>query len=526
MSETEVDVLVVGGGLGGCAAAMAGTDLGLRVILTEETDWLGGQSTSQAVPPDEHAWIEDHGCTRRYRRFRNGVRQYYRDHYPLLDTARSDPHLNPGKGNVSRISHEPRVGLAVLGQMLAAARSAGRLEVRLKRKPIAVDTDGDMVRAVEFEHLETGTRETVSASYILDASELGDLLPLAKVEYVTGAESQKETREPHAPAEADPSSMQAITWCLAAGHDPDGDHTIDKPEQYGLWHDHQPDLKPEAWPGPVLSWTYSHPPTLKPIAASLFPEEGKPCFWLYRRIICRDHYKAEDMPHEATVINWPQNDYFRLPIIDQPGEVVRQALEEARQLSLSLLYWLQTEAPRPDGGTGYAGLYPRPDLVGTPDGLAKYPYIRESRRIKAVSTVTELHVGKDARAEAGHETAARFDDSVGIGYYHIDLHPSTGGDNYIDFGSLPFQIPLGALLPVRVENLLPACKSIGTTHITNGCYRLHPVEWGIGEAAGLLAGFCTERDVAPRDVREKPKLLRDFQKLLCDQGVELEWPKS
>ena len=85
--------------------------------------------------------------------------------------------------------------------------------------------------------------------------------------------------------------------------------------------------------------------------------------------------------------------------------------------------------------------------------------------------------------------AETFADSVGVGSYRIDLHPSTGGDNYIDISSLPFQIPLGALIPRRVENLLPACKNLGTTHITNGCYRLHPVEWAIGEAAGALAAY-------------------------------------
>ena len=79
---------------------------------------------------------------------------------------------------------------------------------------------------------------------------------------------------------------------------------------------------------------------------------------------------------------------------------------------------------------------------------------------------------------------------MGVGSYRIDLHPSTGGNNYIDISSLPFQIPLGALIPRRVENLLPACKNLGTTHITNGCYRLHPVEWAIGEAAGALAAYC------------------------------------
>jgi hypothetical protein len=114
---------------------------------------------------------------------------------------------------------------------------------------------------------------------------------------------------------------------------------------------------------------------------------------------------------------------------------------------------------------------------------------------------------------------------VGVGSYRIDLHPSTGGDNYIDVSSLPFQIPLGALIPRRVENLLPACKNLGVTHITNGCYRLHPVEWGIGEAAGALASFCIGRKTKPRAVRNTPGLLKDFQAFLTRQGVELDWPR-
>ena len=104
------------------------------------------------------------------------------------------------------------------------------------------------------------------------------------------------------------------------------------------------------------------------------------------------------------------------------------------------------------------------------------------------------------------------------------MHPSTGGDNYIDVGSLPFQIPLGALLPKRVENLLAASKNIGTTHITNGCYRLHPVEWNIGEAAGALAAFCLARKCQPRRVRKDSDLMGEFQKQLAGQGVPLAWP--
>ncbi len=528
MRETRCDILIVGGGTGGCAAAMGAASLGKRVVMTEETDWIGGQLTAQAVPPDEHRWIEHFGCTRRYRAFRNSVRQFYRDHYPLTPQARMNPTLNPGQGGVSRLCHEPRVALAVIEQMLAYPRAAGWVDVRLRRKPVAVETDGDFVRAARLLNMETGNEEIIWADYVLDATELGDLLPLANVEYVSGAESQAETGEPHAPNEANPNNVQSLTWCFPMAYDPDGEHVIEKPAQYERWRDYVPNLNPP-WTGRLLDWTHCHPITLEPRPCVLFPEEQGQSLWLYRRIVCRDHYPAGAMPHEVTLVNWPQNDYWEGNIIDQPPDVVARYLEEAKQLSLSLLYWLQTEAPRPDGGVGYPGLYLRPDLVGTADGLAKYPYIRESRRIRAMFTVTENHVGKDARGNMrpsrDSDGAEFFPDSVGIGCYRIDLHPSTGGDNYIDISSLPFQIPLGALIPIRVENLLPACKNLGVTHITNGCYRLHPIEWNIGESAGLLAAFCLDRNLRPRQVREDERLLREFQTLLRAQGVELEWQR-
>jgi hypothetical protein len=81
------------------------------------------------------------------------------------------------------------------------------------------------------------------------------------------------------------------------------------------------------------------------------------------------------------------------------------------------------------------------------------------------------------------------------------------------------------LLPQRVENLLPACKNLGVTHITNGCYRLHPVEWNIGEAAGALAAFCVAKKRMPREVRKQAELFKGFQALLTDQGMPLTWPK-
>ncbi|MEO1971748.1 MAG: FAD-dependent oxidoreductase, partial [Pirellulaceae bacterium] len=134
--ETSADVVIVGGSLGGCAAAIAALRNGLRVVLTEETDWIGGQLTSQAVPPDEHRWIETHGANASYRRLRSRIRDYYRRHYPLTDAARQQPNLNPGNGTVSRLCHEPRVALAVLRDWLAPYISSGQLQLFTECKAI------------------------------------------------------------------------------------------------------------------------------------------------------------------------------------------------------------------------------------------------------------------------------------------------------------------------------------------------------------------------------------------------------
>ena len=79
---------------------------------------------------------------------------------------------------------------------------------------------------------------------------------------------------------------------------------------------------------------------------------------------------------------------------------------------------------------------------------------------------------------------------------------------------------------MRIANLIAGAKNLGTTHVTNGCYRLHPVEWNIGEAAGALAAFALEAHKAPAAVREEPAELQRFQRRLQDEGVPLEWPTS
>ncbi|BCY05976.1 FAD-dependent oxidoreductase [Actinoplanes sp. L3-i22] len=528
MTELRADVLIVGGGLGGVAAALAALRAGRSVLLTEQYAWLGGQLTSQAVPPDEHSWVEQFGVTASYRALRDGIRDYYRAYYPLAGPARAMRYLNPGGGHVSRLCHEPRVAVAVIEALLAPYRSNRLLRVLLGSVPVAAATDGDRVTAVTVRRAD-GELVTLSAPFVLDATETGELLPLTGTEFVTGFESQAQTGEPSAPAVADPTNMQAFSVCFAVDH-VDGEHTIERPAEYAKWRDYQPSF----WGGPLLSWQTPNPRTLEISTRSFTPNPddepwlveadqrhnpGDGNLWTFRRIAARRNFTAGAYASDICLVNWPMIDYFETPLIGaaDPAAVERAA----RELSFSVLYWLQTEAPRPDGGTGWRGLRLRGDVTGGADGLAMAPYIRESRRIRAEYTVVEQDLSLAVRGDKGAVSHA---DAIGVGMYRIDLHPSTGGDHYVDIGSCPFEIPLGALIPQRMENLLPAGKNIGTTHITNGSHRLHPVEWNIGEVAGALAGFCLDRGTSPRAVRNSPALLADFQTRLAADGVELHWP--
>ncbi|WP_339700271.1 FAD-dependent oxidoreductase [Algoriphagus aquimarinus] len=529
--QLMADVVIAGGGLGGCAAAFAALRNNLTVILTEETDWLGGQLTSQGVPPDEHQWIESHGATQLYREFRAAVRQYYKRNYPLTEEVKNRENLNPGNGSVSRLCHEPRVAVAVLQEMMAPYLSAKKLVLLMEHKITNAKVNGRKVENLDAKDLRSHNITMLSAPYFVDATELGELLPLTGTEYVTGAESREETRELHAPDVANPINNQAFTVCFAIDYQHGKDNTIPMPKDYDFWKNYEPKMK-EPWSGKMLDLKYSNPRTLDPKVLGFHPE-GKSTgealnLWIYRRIIDRENFDPGFYGSDITIVNWPQNDYLLGDIVEADEETFSKHVDQGKQLSLSLLYWLQTEAPRPDGGKGWPGLRLRGDIMGTQDGMAKYPYVRESRRIKALFTVLEEHVGAENRGmitgKIINNKAKDFFDSVGIGYYHIDLHPSSGGDNYIDFGSLPFQIPLGCLIPIRMENLLPANKNIGTTHLTNGCYRLHPVEWSIGEAVGMLVAYSLAKNVLPREVRAGNEKLNDFQEMIRAQGIETHWP--
>ncbi len=486
------EILIAGGGTGGVAAALAAARNGRRVVLLEETDWLGGQLTAQGVSAlDEHEYIESFGGTSSYYEFRNAIRAHYGE-------------LNPGHCWVTRLAFEPRVAVGVIEQMLAPHLQSGRLSIHRRMKTVAVSTEGDRITEVVAMALDDGRSVRFRPQFAIDATELGDLLPLCGAEHVIGAETVAQTGERQAqPVEPKPHCVQSFTYTFACERRPQGEHhVIPKPEKYQQYRDSQPySLRIEVHGGEIYGEETGW------LQYSLYDQlpGTKGGLWTYRRLVEKQN---------LTMFNWPGNDYRDRSLLDCSALEAAKALQDAKRVSLGFLYWLQTEQGAPE-------LRLRPDVMGTDDGLSKHPYIRESRRIKAKKTIVEQEVSEHYQKGP---RAAHFADAVGVGWYPIDIHRSGPQDVGASCRTKPFQIPLGALLPVRVVNLIAGAKNIGTTHITNGCYRLHPIEWNVGEAAGALAAFALENRMPPAAVRENAAALSRFQRGLADEGVPLAWP--
>ncbi len=530
------DVLIAGGSAGGCAAALAASQAGANVCLLVEGDWPGGQLTSQGVStPDEQTYIETFGGTRRYNQFRQAVRDYYKDTYLLSPQGQAQKYLNVGSCWVSRLSYEPRVGAQILRDMLARSE---RLRVMYQTcaaactmRPDAPDHIG-LVTAQRA----NGTLVGIAAKIVLDATDTGDLLALCGREgedWVVGAEAQSDTGEPDAPPEVRPHWVQPFTFPFALEWSPETSDTnvIEPPFDYEELKAMQ-DYK-------ILHGAIS----------GLF--EGRAPWWQYRRVLACANFADARILHDVAMINTAGNDYYGGNILGpnagNPDDVAA-TLARARRVSLGYVYWLQTECVREEGRGkegksdsplppsfslpsfpryGYPEFRLRLDVFDTGDGCAPDPYIRESRRIRSVRPILEQEIvvkdfgGKECRGDSAR--AAFMPDSVGVGHYALDIHPNGHGEPNHYVATRPFQIPLGALIPTRLQNLLPACKNLGTTHLTNGAYRLHPIEWNIGESAGLLAAHCVQHSVTPRQVCEDAASLGAFQDSLLDEGIALHW---
>jgi hypothetical protein len=479
-STLDCEILIVGGGTGGVAAALGATRTGSKVCITEETDWLGGQFTQQGLnASDEHRFIDTTGSTKSFAQ----LRKLMRDHYGGKS--------NPGGCWVSHLCAEPKVALGAIGKLTRTAITNNQLRVFYKVKPVEAHKDGTRLTGATFARVADNKTFRINAKQMIDATELGDLIKLSGAGYRAGQEPRSDTNEADAPTTACVDCVQSYTYQVILEKRPTGEtHLIPKPAGYGV------------------------DPWMKGFSMSGFAMFGASSVWNYRRIRDASQLGGTDL----SIMNWGDgNDYAFGNLLDKSPDEVSKHLARAKQRALAYVYWLQTEAD----GKGYPYLKLRTDLLGTTDGVAKYPYIREARRLRALVTIRAEDIS-DA-----YNTGARarpFLDTVGIGFYPMDMHKnSSAGSGFPRGHSLPFQVPLGALIPEATDGLLASAKNFGTTHLSNSAYRLHPIEWTAGEAAGTFAAMCLSWGIQPREAYAHEGHVRELQERLLADGVPVYW---
>jgi hypothetical protein len=505
--EVRCDVLIAGAGMGGIGAALAVADHGHSVCLTEETDWVGGQATAGGVSAfDENRFIEFAGGTRTYMEFRRGIRDWYRTHRKLTAHAAAWENLNPGSCYVSPLCFEPNAGVDVLQHMLVRPR----VQMFLRTAIFAIDRQGNHVDSALGWQFDRHAVVRFRPRFMLDATEMGDLLPLAHIPYVLGAEAKSDTGEPDAPAKPNPGCVQSFTYPFVLERKASAARAVERPADYDRivqrqgFSLHVNYTKEFGWRGDFTYQMFGEDP---PIPNNMSPGP----FFSWRRLADHRNF-AGGVPRDLALINWPRQDYGSESPLDRTPEQLAQILQRAKQTSEAFLYWLQHDVPREDAGRGYPELQLRPDEMGTADGMSKYPYIRESRRMVARGRVVEQDIVDEFQPGP---RARPFADSVGTGFYMVDIHPCGANERGHMRMPKPFQIPMAAMLSREPVNFLPAGKSLGVTHLTNGAFRLHPVEWNIGESAGVMASLWLETGAEPQPAAVQHDLAR--------RGVLMVW---
>ena len=522
----DVDIAVLGASLGGVVAAWRACEAGRRVVLTSEFAWIGGQLTAQGVPPDEHRLIEFGGASESYLAFRRTMRAHYLALGDFVDNTEMTEGCNPGDGWVSRLCIEPKVALAYLESLLGPHIDSGRLVLLRYTRLVGADLDGRNVREVRCQDA-AGEAVSIHARFFLDATDTGQLIHAAGLPCRLGKESRAEFGERDAPEVADRLDQQPCTVVVALARSGKPHAPITKPTSYAEWCQYRVPhygyaLFSNSIPGAGLS---------KSVELPLFGEGQTLDLWRYRRIVSSRNWRTPR--EEISLINWAQNDYAISPLLDGPiaGHDVAAA---AKELTASLVYWLQTDAPNADGGRGNPLLHLAADVLGT-DGYAQQVYVRESRRIVGLDCLTQSQIlaqpteGGAAAPNAVVPNAFipfHADNSVGVAWYNMDIHPTCVSGHGINAMVRPFTLPIGCFVPRGCDNLIPACKNISVTHLVNAATRTHPTEWLIGEVAALLADYALSSGQIPAAICADRERVQAFQAQLSANGIPIHWDEA
>ncbi|MEL6765223.1 MAG: FAD-dependent oxidoreductase, partial [Cyanobacteria bacterium J06607_6] len=414
-----------------------------------------------------------------------------------------------------------------LNEPLVPYLSSGKLRLIAESDPIEVlMIETETVEGRAGRRKVTGVRFrsqhgpvfVVNAPVTIEATDFGDLLELAELPSRVGQEARSDTGEAILREYAIPACQQSFTFNVLVEHTAPGRGVqMPPPPGYGqdVWLDPY-EFTSHYWLKRGHRWD----------KRGFFDAFG---IFRYRRSLRRRLSEKVVSVGDVSVINWgtsphPEkvqccgNDFRFGHLIGVSRAERAELIRRARDRAQAYIYYLQTH--------GAPDLKPRGDLSWTPDGISIEPYIREARRGIAITTIRHEDVAE--RFFPNQARARCFDDSVGIGQYHyLDLHGNLVAGHITPKGkdvvALPFSLPAKSLVPMTTDGLVLSAKSIGTTHITNAAYRMHPVEWAIGEASGFLAVFAAWTGENPRAVVETLPLLRKLQGFMARNGVPIFW---
>ncbi|BAC90647.1 FAD-dependent oxidoreductase [Gloeobacter violaceus] len=585
-ATVECDVFIAGGGFGGVAAAIEALELGKKVCMSEITDWIGGQVTQQGVSALDERPLQRNNpnlFARGYEQFRQAVRAKYGGEH------------NPGRCWVSELCFSPQVGVQVLEERLAPFRAGGQLTLLTDTVVKTLEVEGGRVRSLTtLTHIPRNSAQGVNSRplssfyrdwydprpseffdkrptrfvptaarrgkqvewVVIDATETGELWPLAGVPYRVGTDRQNRWEPSAHPDGEDPYCTQGFTYTFVMEQS-DAPRTHTKPPGYDSLYN-----------GGYYSYE-----------AERF---NFPMIFTYRRIRGTvDGMGLEAMrPGDQSMQNWTWGNDWRVSTANTnlilteeqlrlqgqlssggwQGGLRPEALAMAEEHALGYFYWLvagTTDSQLQKNNPNYVKpVYPNytylagaASPMGTAHGLSRYPYIREGRRLVGRPsiaypygfTIYETDISRAHQDPVlNPDRPFIFLDSVGIGQYPIDFHacikenfePSPYEAREAPAASYPYQLPLRALIPQKIDNLLAGAKNIATSHITNGSYRVHPIEWAIGAAAGNTAAFVLDRDITPASIvagldavnPDADKRLRALQRQIVSRGNPIAVP--
>lgn len=568
----ECQVAVVGGSLGGVAAAAHAMATGAQTCLIEVSPWLGGQISAQGVSAlDESLRMRQRqNFSPSWLRLRRLIEQQRVSLPPWTGVGAGVQVAALNSCWVATLCFPPEAGHRAAQQFLRETQvsaPASRWATMTAFKGAEFDGSGQRITAIyavrripkdpvylpkgrlseelsdwySWSPTQDFDRRPVKlqpppgqAMVVVDATDTGELVGWARVPYRLGSEARATTGEPNGSRFDNPDCTQAFTYPFSLGvYNDHGDSQAALARlrpTYAL-HEHQAGYDLEGFPflagkslfnyRRIVSPTRSNPYTGRPQVGDISMinwNQGNDWNWMNPPLVLGDRELTQSGQYQ----NWM-------------GGLSQSALKFAEENALMFAHWLlktQSSAAYP-----LAYLYGVDSPMGTRSGLSMVPYLREGRRILGRSAYGQkAFMIRENDLRYGFPDQRDFAPSaVGLTHYAIDIH-GCRYRNWLPSGDAisapaeetlvkPLQIPLEALIPQGVDNLLVGGKAMATTHIANASTRTHYGEWQAGAAAGVTAGWLV-RPGAP--VKDPSQILPQgqmpsLQAFMVHQGLKLTW---